>query len=96
MPAAMGMVIKCITAIVIKLINKPNRQSSNDLYSQCREKINSCCGVCDAWSYNVSKRGYNYKQNWCNYQIASFQGFVIRKAKVQSLQSIKQRMNPAL
>lgn len=39
MPATMGMIIERIPTLIIKLIDKTHRQSTDNLYSQSRNKI---------------------------------------------------------
>ena len=56
MSAPMGVIVKCISSIVIKLVNKTKSQRTQDSYGDCRNKISSCDLIRYKWSNKISYR----------------------------------------
>lgn len=70
----MGVIVKCITAVIVKLVYKPQCQCAENLHGQCREKINPVNVIGNARPNNVGNyRHYDEQQRRDN-KIAGFQG----------------------
>ena len=78
MSAAVRVIVKSISSVVIELVNKSDCKRSNYFYRQCREKVNSVYGIGDAWPYDVSDNGDYNEQNWCDDQVPGFQNNLMK------------------
>ena len=90
MPTSVSMIVKCISAIVVELIDEANCKSPYNLHYQCRNKVNTIYVISHEWSNDIghSKDHNNYK--WGYYQVSKFQGKLKFDFKIASLRVRKQ------
>ena len=70
MPAAMGMIIIGVTTLIIKLVNEPDRQRTNDFNRQRRKKISSVYLISNIRSYDIRQHVYDDEQDRGDNKIA--------------------------
>ena len=90
MPASVGVKVIGIASAIIKLINKPQRQCTENFSSKCREEIGSRCLIGYTAAQYIGTCINNQNDDWCNNKVAEFQAVKSSTLKVQALQLIIQ------
>ncbi len=65
MSTSVGMVIECITTIVIKLVNKTERYRAYNFEGKCRHKVPTGCLICEIRSGKIGTCIHQYEYDGC-------------------------------
>jgi len=72
----MLVIIECITTLIVKLVNKANCKSPDNLNRECWKKIYLRYIVGRIRSDEICNRIYEYQNDWRNNEITNFQDLI--------------------